>query len=145
MSFSDEIAAFAKKAEGNADIVTRKTVLDIGTRLVNRTPVGDASFWQSKPPPGYTGGHARANWSHSIGKLNKKEFDVIDPSGAASMTRIISSVPVKAGGKDHFIQNSVPYIIPLEDGHSRQAPHGMAAITAVEFQGIVNGITKGMK
>jgi hypothetical protein len=145
MGFSDQIAAFAKKAEGNADLVTRKTVLDIGTRLVNRTPVGDATAWKSKPPPGYTGGHARANWSHSEGTRVVQEFDVIDKSGAASINRIQKSVPVKSGGKVHFIQNSVPYIIPLEEGHSRQAPNGMAAITAVEFQGIINGITKGLK
>lgn len=145
MSFSDDIAKFAKKAAGNADILVRKTVIDIGTRLVNRTPVGDATYWKSKPPAGYVGGHARANWSHSEGALDPREFDIIDPSGAASNNRILSSVPVKAGGKVHFVQNSVPYIEALEDGHSRQAPHGIVSLTAVEFQGLVNAIAGGLK
>jgi len=145
MSFSEDIKKFAQKAANNADILVRKTVVDIGTRLVNRTPVGDATYWKSKPPAGYVGGHARANWSHSEGALDPKEFDVIDPSGAASNNRILSSVPIKAGGKVHFVQNSVPYIIPLEDGHSRQAPNGMVAITAVEFQGLINAIAGGLK
>ena len=145
MSFSDDIAKFAKKAAGNADVIVRKTVLDIGTRLVNRTPVGDATYWKSKPPPGYTGGHARANWSHSVGARVVQEFDVIDPSGAASNSRIQKSVPVRAGGKVHYVQNSVPYIQALENGHSRQAPAGMAAITAVEFRGVLEGILKGLK
>lgn len=145
MSFSGEIEKFAKKAVNNADIVVRKTVLDIGTRLVNRTPVGDATYWKSKPPPGYAGGHARANWSHSIGVRVVQELDVIDKSGAASINRIQKSVPVNSGGKVHFIQNSVPYIERLEEGHSRQAPNGMVALTAVEFRGILEGILKGLE
>ena len=145
MSFSDEISKFVKHAKDNGDLVVRKTVLDIGTRLVNRTPVGDADYWKSKPPAGYVGGHARANWSHSIGKLKTKEFDVIDKTGSVSNSRILSSIPAKAGGKVHFIQNSVPYIQPLEDGHSRQAPNGMVAVTKVEFQSILNAIAAGFK
>lgn len=138
MSFSADITNFAKKANGNADAVVRKTVLDIGTRLVERTPVGDASYWQKPAPPGYVGGHARANWQHSIGAPVVSEVPGTDASGSATTSRILSSIPQKAGGLVHFITNSVPYIEPLEDGHSRQAPNGMVAITAVEFGGIVN-------
>jgi len=147
MSFSDDIAKFAQKAANNADILVRKTVIDIGTRLVNRTPVGDATYWKSKPPAGYVGGHARANWSHSEGVRVVQEYDTIDPSGAASNIRILSSVPIKAGGKAHFVQNSVPYIQALEDGHSKRQcpPGGMVALTATEFQGLVNEIAGGLK
>ena len=145
MSFADQIKNFANKSKKNSDLLVRKTVLDIGTRLVERTPVGDASYWQSKPPAGYVGGHARANWSHSEGDLNTREFDTIDASGGASIGRIVTSVPVKAAGKVHYIQNSVPYIVPLEDGWSRQAPNGMVAVTAVEFQGVVNAIAGALK
>ena len=129
----------------NADLITRKTVLDIGTRLVERTPVGDANYWKSKPPKGYVGGHARGNWSYSEGSLKTKEFKTIDQSGAISNNRILLGLSTQAGGKVHFLQNSVPYIQPLEDGWSRQAPNGMVAITVVEFQGILRGIAEGLK
>jgi len=145
VSFSDDIAKFAQKAANNADVLVRKTVIDIGTRLVNRTPVGDANYWKSPPPAGYVGGHARANWSHSEGELNTREFDTVDASGGASTSRIAASVPKKASGKVHFVQNSVPYIQRLEDGWSRQAPNGMVAVTKVEFQGIVNAIAGRLK
>lgn len=148
MGFSEEIAKFAEHAKGNGDLVVRKTVFDIGTRLVNRTPVGDASYWKSKPPPGYAGGHARANWSHSEGELNTKEFKAIDggaPEANISIRRISRTLKKNAAGKVHFVQNSVPYIQALEDGHSRQAPAGMVAITKVEFQGIITAIAKGLK
>lgn len=138
MSFALDIQKFAKKCGKNADQVTRKTVLDIGTSLVEKTPVGDAAYWKSKPPKGYSGGHARGNWSHSTGTFEVREFDVIDKDGSISNARIMASVPQKAAGLVHFIGNSVPYIEPLEDGHSRQAPNGMVGLTVTEFQGIVN-------
>ncbi len=136
MSFALDIQKFAKKAGDNADKVVRKVVLDIGRSLVEKTPVGNPDLWQNpdNKPDGYVGGHARANWSHSIGALVNQEFKEIDATGGASIDRIISSVPIKAAGKVHYIQNSVPYIQALEDGHSTQAPAGMVAITQTEFQ-----------
>ncbi len=136
MSFAEDIKKFAQKAGDNADMVVRKVVLDIGRSLVEKTPVGNPDLWQNpdNKPDGYVGGHARANWSHSIGALVNQEFKEIDATGGASIDRIVGSVPVKAAGKVHYIQNSVPYIQALEDGHSTQAPAGMVAITQTEFQ-----------
>lgn len=138
MSFSDDMAKFAKKCTTNSDLVVRKIVLDIGKSLVEKTPVGDASYWKSKPPAGYVGGHARANWSHSMGAVSTQEFSTIDKTGGVSIERISNSLPMNAAGHVHFIQNSVPYIQALEDGHSRQAPNGMVALTAAEFKDHVN-------
>lgn len=151
MSFSVDIGKFVQKCSNNMDSVTRKTVLDIGTRLVNRTPVGDATYWKSKPPAGYVGGHARANWQHSAGGLNAVEHDTIDGNtwegDNVSKDRITGSLAATRKGEDtvHYISNSVPYIQALEDGHSRQAPNGIVSLTAVEFQGIVNSIAGGLK
>lgn len=146
MSFSDDINNFAQKAMSNFDKVIRTVVFDIGTSLVERTPVGDAKHWKSKPPPGYVGGHARGNWAHSEGVQVIQDIDCIDPSGGKSISRIAASVPIKAAGKVHYIQNSVPYIKALEDGHSRQCPPGgMVALTKVEFQDMVAKATARMK
>ena len=136
MSFAEDIKKFAQKAGDNADLVVRKVVLDIGRSLVEKTPVGNPDLWQNpdNKPDGYVGGHARANWSHSIGALVNQEFKEIDATGGASIDRIVGSVPVKAAGKVHYIQNSLPYMQALEDGHSTQAPAGMVAITQTEFQ-----------
>ena len=136
MSFALDIQKFAQKCGANADLVVRKVVLDIGRSLVEKTPVGNPDLWQNpdNKPDGYVGGHARANWSHSIGVQVIQEFDVVDATGNASIDRIVGSVPVKAAGKVHYIQNSLPYMQALEDGHSTQAPAGMVAITQTEFQ-----------
>ncbi len=37
-------------------------------------------------------------------------------------------------GTEQIIGNDVPYIVALEFGHSKQAPEGMARITAAESQ-----------
>jgi len=145
MSFSLDISNFTKKCSDNSDQLARKVVLEVGKSVIEKTPVGDASYWQSPAPKGYVGGHARGNWSHSEGALDTKEFDVVDPSGNTSNARILSSVPGKAGGKVHFIQNSVPYIQRLEDGYSRQAPNGMVGLTVIEFQSIFNKATGELK
>lgn len=134
MSFSLDISKFVNKCNINADLAVRRVVLDVGASVVNKTPVGDPSFWKSPPPPGYTGGHARANWQHSEGTLVSKEFDVIDKTGEVSKGRIAATLPKKVAGKVHYISNSVPYIQRLEDGWSRQAPNGMVALTVREFQ-----------
>jgi hypothetical protein len=136
MSFALDIQKFAKKCVTRSDLVVRKVVLDIGRSLVEKTPVGNPDLWQNpdNKPDGYVGGHARANWSHSIGALDAKVIETIDATGGASIDRIVDSVPVKAAGEVHYIQNSLPYMQALEDGHSTQAPNGMVALTETEFQ-----------
>jgi len=161
MGFSDDIANFVKKANGNADAVVRKTVLDIGTRLVERTPVGDTEYWVSlnprtniktheveygrKPPEGYAGGHARANWQHAVGAPVISEVIGTDKEGDRTIAEIQSSIAASPPGAVHYIVNSVPYIQALEDGHSRQCPpNGMVAKTALEFGGIVDAAAQGV-
>lgn len=142
MSFALDIQKFAQKCGANADLVTRKVVLDIGRSLVEKTPVGNPDLWQNpdNKPAGYVGGHARANWSHSIGALNQQEFDEIDGKdwnghniSRGRIEAALDEIP-KMAGKVHYIQNSLPYMQALEDGHSTQAPAGMVAITQTEFQ-----------
>jgi len=164
MSFALEISNFVKKAKGNNDTLVRKTVLDIGTRLVERTPVGNPDLWEKWNKggvgknsdhwlvttgfvsEGYVGGHARANWSHSEGFPDEKEFKVIDENEGEnniSVRRISASCKkLGAAGKIHYIQNSVPYIERLEDGYSKQAPAGMVSVTRAEFAKIVNSVAK---
>jgi hypothetical protein len=145
MSFTDDINKFAQKCGSNADLVVRKTVLDIGKSLVEKTPVGDPLYWKSKPPKGYSGGHARANWTYSVGARVIQEIDGIDKSGSITNGRIMASVPQKAAGLVHYIQNSVPYIQELEDGHSRQAPYGMVGLTKIRFRNIIDRATGELK
>ncbi|HEY6643664.1 hypothetical protein [Povalibacter sp.] len=45
--FALDIRRFVEKAKANADLVVRKVALDLLTRVVQRTPVGNPELWAS--------------------------------------------------------------------------------------------------
>lgn len=69
-------------------------------------------------------GRARANWFMAEGA---PRLDTTD-----STTQV--QPPALTGKSVIFITNSLPYIVPLEHGHSRQAPHGMVRRSIAEVQ-----------
>jgi len=138
MSFGSELKAFAAKTGGKLEDVAREVVLNVGRSVVEKSPVGDASYWKSPPPPGYVGGRFRANWQHGFGLPANGALDDIDASGGASIAHIQSGVEGNPAAGIHFISNNLPYAQRLEDGYSSQAPQGMVSLTAIEFKEIVN-------
>lgn len=137
-SFVADLSSFASKAKGSMDKVVRKVVLDVGTSVVEKSPVGDGNFWKSPPPPGYVGGRFRGNWQYTFNAIPKGQADAIDPSGSISIGRISKGL----GGQTnvagiHYVSNNLPYAQRLEEGWSyRQAPQGMVMLTVVEFQSL---------
>lgn len=132
--FGDQLRAFANKTDKRTNALVKKLVFDISTKLVLRSPVGDPSYWISKPPPGYVGGRFRANWQYGLDHINTSTTETIDKSGQSTMSRFRTSVPANAVGHVHYLTNSLPYGPRLENGWSRQAPHGMVRLTAQEYQ-----------
>lgn len=138
MSFTDQMNAFCKvEAPEILEATVRKIVIEIGNRLVMRSPVGDASYWQAPPPPGYAGGRFRANWQYGFGSAREGEVDAIDPSGAATINGIVAGALTGSAIGVHYITNNLPYAESLESGRSRQAPQGMIGLTELEFPQII--------
>lgn len=135
MTFKVDLEQFARKTSNKADAVVRKIVLDVGTALVMKSPVGDASYWKEPSPPGYVGGRFRANWQYGD-EIPHSALNDIDPNGYSTIGRITEGVGINAAGKLHFLVNRLPYGPRLEDGWSRQAPQGMVHLTVLEFQNI---------
>lgn len=145
--FSLDLSAFVAKAKGNMDTVVRKVVIDVGSSLVEKSPVGDAVAWKSKPPKGYVGGRFRGNWQYgnlSEAGVPMAELPDIDPTGQVSIDRIEAGVPMAAAGKLHIIKNNLPYAQRLEDGWSKQAPSGMVGLTVAEYQTIVGAAAESV-
>jgi hypothetical protein len=136
-TFTVDLQNFADKTKGKADELVGLVVVKIAERLDQRSPVGDATYWKHKPPPGYVGGRFRGNWQLGVGTIPAGETGRIDPAGSATLGAIISEVPVQAAGKVFYLANNVPYAQRIEDGWSRQAPTGLVGLTATEFQVIV--------
>lgn len=85
-------------------------------------------------PPGYTGGRFRGNWQVTFDTPADGETGRIDKSG--NMTKAVGKYVLeqfKVGTNAIYFTNNVPYAYPLEMGHSKQAPNGMVAITAEDF------------
>jgi len=137
MSFAADCRKFAERAKGNRDLVVRKILLDIGTSLVLKSPVGDAVYWQSAPPPGYVGGRFRANWQFGESGIDYTTSEETDKTGATTIGKLLAAIPANASGKIYYLTNSLPYAERLENGWSRQAPHGMVGLTLLEFNDIV--------
>lgn len=137
MSFAVDLRKFAEKAKERADEAVGAVVISIAAELDRRSPVGDAAFWISKPPPGYVGGRFRANWQLGVGTIPQGERNAVDPSGTVALPAIRAAIPDDAAGKVYFLANNVPYAQRLENGWSRQAPQGLVGLTAQRFQQIV--------
>ena len=133
MSFSKDINKFVNKTTTKTDDVFRKTALGVFGAVVKATPVGDPDLWNGKKaPPGYVGGHARANWQMGINTIPVGEVD------GTSIPNPPNTGAVKARDVV-YITNNVPYIEALEHGHSKQAAAGMVKVTLLQFKGLVNG------
>lgn len=134
--FAVDLRRFAERAGGNADQVVRKTVVDVGTAIIERTPVGDPLTWRHDAPAGYVGGRARGSWAYGFGSPG--QADSVDPSGGSSIDRITSGVQINDAVGVHYITSSLSYMRRLEfDGWSNQSPAGMVRITIREFQDFV--------
>lgn len=90
-----------------------------------------------RAPQGYVGGRFRGNWMFSIGSPDTSTVYQVDPGGSRSMARIVNGALEFNTGETAYITNSLPYAIPLEYGHSTQAPSGMVRITLANFQKVV--------
>lgn len=87
---------------------------------------------------GYVGGRFRGNWQFSIDSPAAEGLDRIDPSGSQAIAELIGQVQALTIGQTAYIVNNLPYAIPLEYGHSSQAPAGMVRVTLANFQRIVD-------
>jgi hypothetical protein len=100
--------------------------LEILRLVIFGTPVGNKTIWlePGKARVGYVGGRARANWFVGLGQASKFESDETDASGSGTMERGKAAIQRSTPGQDIHLCNNLPYIVPLNRGHSHQAPEG---------------------
>lgn len=136
-NFELQIAKFAAKAGGNMDLVVRKIALDLFTRCIEKSPVGNKDIWQhpEQAPPGYTGGRFKSNWQVAIGSIPPGTLTAIDVT--AAVTRVEAEVLGMKAGDVIYLVNNLPYARALEYGHSKQAPAGMVRLTVAEYGAVV--------
>lgn len=97
----------------------KKLAFDLLRGIVLKTPVDT--------------GRARGNWQVTIGKPAKGVVGE-DSSGGSTITQGVRNLGGLGPFQVVWIVNNLPYIQPLENGHSGQAPKGMVALTLAEVQ-----------
>lgn len=113
--FALDLRKFGEVSERQALMIFRKIILDLDRRVVLDTPVDV--------------GRARGNWFPSLNApSNEVDPDARDPSGSAALARINAMLASVKLGDMAWLSNNLPYILPLENGHSRQAPDGMVDV-----------------
>jgi hypothetical protein len=126
MSFGGNLRDFARKTGIRMDTVVRKVCLDMGSQIIKGTPVDT--------------GHARSNWYFGASQTGDTDASTA-PSGSPSLGRASAFASNLRAGGVFYIFNNLPYILPLEYGHSkRQAPNGWCRSTVARWQETVNRV-----
>lgn len=132
------LGSLGASAIANIDRLVRKVAIDLLKSVVYKSPVGDATLWQSPPPAGYVGGRFRGNWQLGINNQPSGDLTAIDASGGNTINAGMANIPTtNAAGNIYYITNNLPYAQRLENGWSSQAPAGIVSLTIAEFEGIV--------
>ncbi len=128
--FAIDLRRGADEAWEDTNRRVRATVFELQSRLVQRSPVDKGRF--------------RSNWYYSAG-------GPITAASEATNIHVVNGgqdVPTIALGCVHYIQNNLPYALPLEIHGATKAsnaqgqivgPGGIVGITVLEFQSIVDG------
>lgn len=143
MSLYLDLTRFAQRAgtSGAAGQVVQKVMIDVGSSVTVKTPVGDPTTWApgTPVPAGYVGGRARGSWQYQKGAPLEEETGRIDKTGAGSIGRLTAGVMTGNPATEHYYTSTVPYMRKLEyEGWSGQAPDGMVRLSIAEFQRFVD-------
>lgn len=122
-SFAETMAAFAEQTREAIDDVFREVVIEIGTSVIRLSPVDTGRF--------------KGNWQFTIGSPSNQSLDTVDKAGHETIAALVAQVSSLEAGQIAYIVNNLVYGVPLEYGHSAQAPAGMVQITLARFQQIV--------
>lgn len=133
--FRLELDRFGELIKEKGVAYEKQIAAELFSAVVLATPVGNATRWKGnvaraakgKPPlpPGYVGGQARRNWRLSIGSVSPGVQPGTDPSGQATLASAYGVLGTLREPRNLFISNPLPYMEPLENGWSKQAPDGM--------------------
>ncbi|ASN67303.1 hypothetical protein 10AX3_4 [uncultured Caudovirales phage] len=121
--FAESLAAFAEQAKEVIDDVFREVVIEIGTSVIRLSPVDTGRF--------------KGNWQFTVGAPSNQSIDTVDKGGHETIANLVAQVSSLEAGQVAYIVNNLVYGVPLEYGHSDQAPAGMVQITLARFQQIV--------
>lgn len=145
MSFSSDVKRIAELIKVDQDELFQATCLDLGSKIIKRTPVDE--------------GTARNSWFAGVNiqptAANRRKGN---KSGQQAINDLLQKISKLRAGDRFFLINRMPYIFKLEfgqypnppkggkgktaNGYSKQAPRGMVRIEARKFRRLVSRLAK---
>lgn len=128
MTFSSDLKKFAKKADKNLSKTIRSSVAQVFGAVIKSTPVGNPSIWKNPNVKNYVGGRLRNNWNTNLNSINESADRPPDSSGSGSEGDLLTTLGFFKNGDTIYLSNSLPYAQAVEEGWSKQRPHGMVKV-----------------
>lgn len=131
-SFSADLRRLCEARQTDLDATVVDVVLELGTRLVERSPVDTGLF--------------RGNWQVGNGGPDFTKDSPVDkqPLGSApaagTLARWRAALEGAVAGGIVYITNNLPYGRKLEYGSSQQAPGGVVRITVAEYEQVIRQV-----
>lgn len=130
-AFKHNFAALLAKAGEKAELVVRKTALELQSQMIQASPVDTGRF--------------RANWQCGIGAVNQTTTNRAGKVGYAALGRTSEALQGWKPGQTIYLTNSLPYAKRLENGWSKQAPAGIVALTVQNYANTLEKVVRSMK
>lgn len=122
-SFSAQLQQFAEQTKAKMDAIFQDVVIEIGESIIRLSPVDTGLF--------------KGNWQMTVDTPASGHIENFDKEGSETIAKLVASASRLEAGQVAWIVNNLPYAIPLEFGHSQQAPAGVVRVTLARFQEIV--------
>lgn len=105
--FNRALGRFADRVVEEPNRVKRKIALNALRAVTFGTPVDT--------------GRARGNWAIGLESPEREATETTDRSGGPTISKGSSAIARARPGGTIYLNNNVPYIIPLNEGHSKRA------------------------
>ncbi len=125
MSLEEDFKRFEKNVIARFVRVKKRAAFGLFSAVVLETPVDK--------------GVLRNNWFVELDSASTATTENADPSGAAALQRMQSTIEGVNELNSVFLTNNLPYAIPIEyDGYSAKAPEGMVRVNVARWQQFVD-------
>jgi hypothetical protein len=129
LDFAASVDAWAKESSDRLERIWKAASQQLGSIANNAVPV-DTGF-------------ARASFQSSteaMPLINRSATNKGGNPAVANLGEISATIASATLGGTIYLGWTAAYILPLEYGHSKQAPQGFARIAAMQWPSIVSGV-----
>lgn len=127
-TFAQQLQIFRIEALEAIDQTIRDVVIQVGETIINLSPVDTGRF--------------KGNWQFTVSQPSNFSLAAYDKTGQETIAALVAQVNAMDPKQVLWLVNNLVYAIPLEYGHSQQAPVGVVRITLARFQSIVDDVIR---